>query len=139
MKKIFAVPNHSNGVSFWLLILRLCLAAFMLTHGFPKLEKLMNGNWGFADTWGIGAPLTLALVVFAEFFCSVLLALGLATRLALIPLMITMAVAAFQANADSVFSKKELPLLYLVIYITLWVFGPGKFSIDKLIGGGKRR
>ena len=139
MKKIFTVPNHPNSLNVWLLVFRICVAGLMLTHGLPKLEKIMNGDWGFADTWGIGSTLTLFLVVFAEFFCSLLLALGLATRLALIPLIITMAVAVFQIHWAEALSKKELPILFLMIFITLLITGPGKYSIDKMIGGGKRR
>lgn len=139
MKKIFTVPNQTDIMNVWLLIVRICVAGLMLTHGFPKLEKIMNGNWGFADTWGIGSTLTLVLVVFAEFFCSILLALGLATRLALIPLIITMTVAVFQIHWADPLSKKELPLLFLMFFITIFITGPGKYSIDKLIGGGKRR
>lgn len=108
----------------------------MLTHGYPKLEKLLaGGEIQFFDFMGIGAAASLALAVFAEVICSVLLALGLGTRLASIALAITMGVAAFLRHAEDPFAKKEQALLYLLIFLTLLVFGPGRYSLDSMLGG----
>lgn len=41
------------------LILRLIGGGFMLTHGFPKLMKLINGDMGFADPIGLGPEFSL--------------------------------------------------------------------------------
>jgi putative oxidoreductase len=87
----------------------------------------------FADPFGLGPMVSLVLVVFTEVFCSLLIIMGLGTRLATIPLMVTMSIAAFNAHAGDPFSTKEKPLLFLLIYIFLFVFGSGRYSIDKLI------
>jgi len=42
-----------------------------------------------------------------------------------------MAVAAFVVHAGDPFSKMEMSLLYLLLFITLFIFGPGKYAIDK--------
>ena len=126
---------EKNVVHVFLLIFRICAGAFMLTHGIPKLMKLLSGNEiQFADPFGFGAGPSLFLVVFAEFFCSILIMLGLATRLAVIPLMITMLTATFYAHADDPFATKEKPLLFLLIFAALFVFGSGHFSIDRMVG-----
>ena len=104
------------------------------SHGWGKLQKLLSGDMGFADPIGIGEELSFVLTVFAEFLCGILVALGLFTRAALIPLMITMAVAVFIVHADDPFSKQEFGLLFLVPYVTLFLAGPGKFSLDKQLG-----
>lgn len=137
MKQIFSTSFNTQLARVWLLILRICTAGFMLTHGFPKLQKLLaGGEIQFSDPLGIGVTLSLVLTVFAEAFCSVLIALGLATRVASLVLAITMGVAAFLVHGNDPFAKKEMALLYLLIYLTLLVFGPGKYSLDNLIGGG---
>jgi putative oxidoreductase len=106
----------------------------MLTHGLPKLSRLTSGEEiKFADPFGFGPAVSLILVVFAEVICSVLIMLGLATRLASIPPIITMLVAAFHAHIDDPFGTKEKPLLFLLIFIVLLVFGSGKYSIDQKI------
>jgi len=104
----------------------------MLTHGLPKLLKLFGeAPITFSDPLGVGAVASLSLAVFAEAFCSALLMLGLGTRLATIPLMITMGVAILVIHAGDPFGKKELPLLYILIYLTIAAMGAGRFSIDQ--------
>ena len=106
----------------------------MLTHGLPKLSRLISSEEiKFADPFGLGPVVSLVMVVFAEVFCSILIIMGLGTRLATIPIMVAMSVAAFQAHSGDPFSTKEKSLLFLLIYIFLFVFGSGRYSIDKLI------
>ncbi len=121
--------------NLWLLVLRAGSGAFMLTHGIPKFMKLISGDTSFADPFGIGALPSLILVIFAEVLCSVLVILGIATRLAAIPLVITMAVAAFVIHAGQPFAKQEMALLYLLLFTTVLVFGSGRFALGNLIRG----
>lgn len=117
--------------SVGLLILRLALGLFMAgLHGWGKLTKVANGDMGFADPMGIGQGPSLVLATGAEFACSILLVLGLFTRLACIPLIVTMAVAAFIVHGNDPWGDKELAYLYLAGYLTLLFTGPGKFSVD---------
>lgn len=74
----------------------------------------------------MSSQLGLSLIIFAEFFCSIALILGLFTRLATIPLIIGMGVAAFVAHGADPFSVKEMSLLYLGIYVTLLLTGSEK-------------
>lgn len=134
MRKLFSAYYNDQLNHIWLLIFRISISGFMLTHGVPKLERLMGGGEiQFADPFGIGPTASLALSVFAEFFCSILIILGLATRLATIPLIINMSVALIFAHADDPFSGMEKALLFLVCYLTILVFGPGKYSVDRFI------
>src|SRR5690606_22386706 len=99
-----------------LLIARLFIAAMMLVHGLPKLEKLIaGGEVQFADPIGVGPTASLALAVFAEVFCSLLIMFGLMTRFATIPLIITMLVAVFQVHMNDGFSRQELGMHYLLV------------------------
>ena len=99
-------------------------------HGLPKLQKLLAGDFTFADPLGIGPAITLALAVLAEFVGGLLIASGLLTRSASVLLMITMAVAAFITHGADSWQKKELAVIYLVAYTTLLLTGPGRISID---------
>ena len=127
------MKNSESLKNLWLLGLRVISSAFMLTHGWPKFQQLISGEEiTFGDPLGIGATASLILAVFAEFFCSIFVALGIRTRLAAIPLSITMLVAAFIAHGDDAFGRKEKALLYLLIYITLIVVGGGKYTLDSL-------
>lgn len=139
MRNLFTIQMNRTLFDFAMLIVRVGVAAFMLTHGYPKLSKLLSGGEiQFADPFGAGATLSLVLVVFAEFFCSILVGIGFATRLAVIPLMLTMSTAAFVAHSADPFARKELALLYLLIYFFLLVTGSGKFSIDYFLSRRSR-
>jgi putative oxidoreductase len=138
MKKIldlcFNPGEYSNTISLSLLFLRLIVGGFMLTHGIGKWMMLIgDGPIRFADPIGIGVTASLALTVFAEVFCSLFLIFGFATRLAVIPLVITMLVATIVVHGADGFGKQELPLLYASIYVFLAVMGSGKFSVDQYL------
>ncbi|WP_321347711.1 DoxX family protein [uncultured Draconibacterium sp.] len=133
MKKLFQTKLNNTSVDLSLLLLRLATGGFMLTHGIPKLQRLLAGEMQFGDPLGLGPEVSLVLAVFAEVFCSILIVLGLGTRLAVIPSIVTMAVAAFIAHGADPFGRKELALLYLVGYIVLLLSGSGKISVDRII------
>jgi len=126
---------NAKNTDIALLLLRLSFGGAMLYgHGLGKLNRLFSGEEiSFFDPFGIGPAASLALVVFAEFLCSILVALGLFTRLAVIPLIITMIVAVFVANAGEPFGKIEKGLLFLMTFVALLFSGAGAYSIDALI------
>lgn len=128
---ILNTGNYTNNISFTLLFLRVVVGVFMLTHGYGKFLMLAGGDAiQFADPIGVGVTASLLLAVFAEFFCSIFLIFGLATRFSSIPLLVTMLVAAFIVHASDAFMRKELPLLYAAIYLVILIAGAGKFSVD---------
>ena len=105
-----------------------------IAHGWGKLTGFSEKSGGFPDPIGLGSPTALGLAVFAEVFCSIAIVLGLFTRAAAIPLLITMMVAAFMIHGDDPFQKKELALFYGATYLTLIFTGAGKFSADAKLG-----
>jgi putative oxidoreductase len=117
-----------------ILVLRLFAGFIMVyAHGWGKLTHFGENSDDFYNFLGLGGTVSFGLVVFAEFFCSVLLLLGLGTRLATFPLLITMIVIVVDVNAGKPINKFETPLLYLVIYISLLITGAGKYSLDYLL------
>ena len=134
IKNIFNPGTYPKNINFVLLLLRLAVGILMLTHGMGKFSTLFGeGPIQFPDPIGVGATASLALAVFAEVFCSMLLIFGIGTRLAAIPLLITMLVAALIVHANDGFGRQELPLLYSAIYFVIAIAGAGKISIDNWI------
>lgn len=131
MKRFLHTGTREQNLDILVLVLRVTLAVFMLTHGWPKFLRLLEGGEiQFGNPIGLGPTLSLILTVFAEFVCAILIGIGLGTRLATVPLIITMAVAAFVAHGGDPFRQKEVALLYLLFYITLLVVGSRKYSLD---------
>src|SRR5690606_11305351 len=143
---------HQLLPSIGLLILRVGMGGYMITHGLGKLKMLIAGDYSmWADPTGmLGNTASLALAVFGEFVCAILIVLGLATRQAAIPLVITMGVAALvvhgsdpwtmQTAAERFFAgeaqhwgSKQPALMFLVPFLALIFTGPGRFSLDALI------
>jgi putative oxidoreductase len=143
--------HEEMPVSIGLLILRIGIGGYLITHGLGKVQMLLAGGADkFGDPIGLGSTLSLALVTMSEFLCALLIILGLATRLAAVPVVISMAVAAFVihagdpwtmgAAANAFFSgasktwfSKEPALLYLIPFLSLVFTGGGRLSIDGLI------
>ncbi len=134
MKKLFSTRYSDKSISFSLLILRLFLGGLMMPHGYQKLMSFATGTAGFSDPFHIGGTASLTLTIFAELFCALLVVLGLMTRVACIPLIIAMSVALFYSHQGQLFGDGEHAALYLSGYIALFFTGPGKISLDKLVG-----
>lgn len=125
------LTRNPISLDLGLLILRLVLGISLLTHGWPKFQKILDGNFKFGDPIGLGPEASLILAAFAEFLCSLLVIIGLGTRLATIPIMITMATAFFIVHASDDFGTKEKALLFLGGFLTLFFTGPGKYAADR--------
>lgn len=134
MKKLFSSKYNDRSISFSLLMLRLSLGGLMIPHGFKKMMSFAAKSSGFTDPFHIGGPASMSLTIFAEFFCAIFILLGLMTRLACIPLIVAMSVAVFISHHGEVLGDGEHAALYLAGYVALLFTGPGKISMDRLIG-----
>ena|SRR6187399_1798892 len=134
MKKLLSAKYTAGAVSAAMLVLRLGLGILMMHYGYDKLVHFSEYQDKFMNFLGMGRTVSLALVVFAEFFCSLFLILGLFTRLATIPLIIVVCVIIFKSNHGHVFGDAENPVLYLTGYLALLFVGPGRVSVDSMTG-----
>jgi putative oxidoreductase len=143
---------QDRPVSIGLLILRVGIGGYMLTHGWGKLQMLLAGDFDkFGDPIGLGKPLSLFLIVMAEFAGALFVMLGLATRFAAVLPVVSMGVAAFVAHgsdpwtmeegyrlfmtgASKSWASKEPALLFLIPFLALVFTGAGRYSLDALIG-----
>jgi putative oxidoreductase len=134
MKKMLSTSYSAGAFNAAMLVLRLATGGLMMKHGYDKLVHFATYKATFMSFLGIGASASLALVIFAEFFCALFIIIGLFNRLVVIPLIITMCVALFKAHNGEFMGEGEMAALYLGTYITLLFIGPGRISIDGMIG-----
>jgi putative oxidoreductase len=136
MKKFFSTGFTNGSVNFSLLLLRVVFGGLLLTqHGWDKLIKFSSLRYSFPDPFhAIGSTAALSLTLFAEVLCSIFVILGLMTRLAAIPLVITFLVIVFMVKGNASIGERELPVMYLAAFMVILAAGPGKASVDKLMG-----
>jgi putative oxidoreductase len=135
MKKFFSTAYSDNAFNVAALLLRLTFGLLIcINHGFQKLMHFSNQASIFFDPFHIGHKWSLILVLFAEVACALLLVLGLLTRFAALVLVIEMAVAAFLFHKGQSLANHEPALLYLTAFFSILMVGPGRISVDGLMG-----
>ena len=129
---LFHQTFRGKGVSFLILCIRLFFGVLFFMHGLDKMTNFDQLSLTFPDIMGFGSYMSLMLSIFAEFCCSLFLIFGLLVRVMLIPMIIAMAVAFFDVH-DAMMPEGELSLIYLIVFIIVYLTGPGRFSLDYLI------
>jgi len=134
MRRLFSTSVSDGAFSFAMLVLRLGAGSLVLIlHGLDKLMHFAAKAPHFADPFHIGSTTSLAMVLFAEVFCSTFVMLGLFTRLACMPLIIDLASALVYAHGGHYFGPGELAGIFLVSFFTILINGPGSISLDRFI------
>jgi putative oxidoreductase len=128
----------SNGgtvtSSIGLFLLRVGMGGLLLCgHGWGKITHIASMAKSFPDPIHLGSTISFWLVVIAEVPCATLVALGLFTRAATVPIVGFLSVAFFINHAADPWTKRELAIVYLVPFLTLFFTGPGGFALDAWI------
>lgn len=135
MSKFFSTKYSTGSFNFGMLVLRVFLGLLLIgNHGYPKLVQFGSLRYKFMNFMNIGSTASLSLIIFAEVICGLLLILGLFTRFACIPVIIGMSVVVFVAAHGDIFGHGETGMMFLAAAITVLFCGPGRISIDGMIG-----
>ena len=138
LKSLINLPDKLKKLeSIPLLFIR-----FILAYGFYVPARMKWSSIGSIAEWfdSMNYPLPMLnayLAAGTEALGVVLLTFGLATRIISIPLMFVMVIAILTVHLGNGFDAgdngMEIPLYYLVMLFSLFILGPGKYSIDYLI------
>src|SRR6476620_3541172 len=126
MKKLLSTQYKEWAFNTAMFVIRVSAGLLIMSHGYDKLVHFAEKKNSFMNFLGIGSSLSLLLVIFSEFFCSLFLTIGLFTRVVAIPLVIEMTIVLFKAHNGDFFGKGELPALFLASFLTILLCGPGK-------------
>jgi putative oxidoreductase len=125
-----------------LLLIRVMVGVVFVFHGSQKLFGAFGGPGlegfaGFLAKMGLPQPyLQAVLAGSAEFLGGLSLGLGLGTRVAVVPLVVTMAVASVMAHGHAFDAQKggmEYPLMLLVVLVGLGLTGPGAVALGRFL------
>jgi len=135
MKKILSTGYTNTAFDLAIFLLRVAVALMMcLNHGIPKLVHFSEWKVGFFDPFHIGHRWSLVLSIIAEVFASLLLILGLFTRIAAFVLVFEMCVIVFVFQYGQPVSRFEDAILFLAGFLTILLVGPGRVSADAMAG-----
>ena len=129
---LFPQPTDSKGFSLLLLCLRLFFGLMFLLHGLEKVYNYTELCFVFPDPMNIGSEISLLFVIFAEILCSLGFIVGALFRLSIIPMLIAMITAFFYVHNANI-AQGELAFIYLMVFIMMYISGPGQYSIDAKI------
>ncbi|WP_343722568.1 DoxX family protein [Herbaspirillum seropedicae] len=115
-----------------LLFLRLA-GSFMLfyVHGLPKLLHYAHELTVIEDPFGLGPTVSLWAAIFAEALCPLLIAAGLFTRLACLPIIGVLLVAMLAVHPDWSIAEGQFGWLLLVIFAAIALCGPGQWRLGR--------
>ena len=125
-----------------LLVIRLYWGWQMFVSGHAHLSDVPTMVERF-QKWGVPFPTFNVYVSgYTESICGILLLLGLASRIITIPLIINFCVAYLTASRDTLLNIFKDPdsfvsdaaFLFLLASLIVFIFGPGVFSLDWVIG-----
>ncbi|WBS00886.1 DoxX family protein [Pseudoduganella sp. SL102] len=115
-----------------LLFARLAGAALLLwVHGLPKLLHWQQELAHIDDPLHLGRGVTLACALFAEVLCPFLIAAGLFTRLACLPVLFLLGVSMVLVHPDWSIEQGQFGWLLLIVFGTIALAGAGRWSLDR--------
>jgi putative oxidoreductase len=119
-----------------LLLARITLGVLFVSTGWGKVHNLEKVTAFFGELRIPAPAFNATLASYTELVCGALLVVGLASRVAALPLVVTMAVAILTAKLDDIHNLPDLfgqvEWTYLVLLLLIAAFGPGKASLDAL-------
>lgn len=135
MKRLLTTSCTDTSFNIAAFLLRVIFGTLIfINHGLPKIQGFADRQSSFFNLFGIGSQASLLLVIFAEVFCAIFVVIGLFTRLAVIPLVITMVVVVFMANKGQPLPKIQPALMFLGAFLAILFMGSGKYSVDGAMG-----
>lgn len=137
-RSFVAALSRPLSIDWGLLVLRLSLAIpILLKHGFEKVFTYGQMANHFPDPIHIGVIPSLTFAMTSDFICTILIATGLATRIAAIIGFINLGVAWTLVHHLQFFGRGsdhgELMVVYLGVALSLILTGAGRFSLDYLL------
>jgi putative oxidoreductase len=135
MRRLLTTSCTDTSFNIAAFLLRVTFGSLIfIQHGLPKIQTFAERQSTFYDPFGVGHTASLLLVIFAEAFCAVFVVIGLFTRLAVIPLIITMVVIVFLNQKGAPLAKVEMPVLFMGAFLAILFMGSGKYSVDGALG-----
>ncbi|HVU05523.1 MAG TPA: DoxX family protein [Polyangiaceae bacterium] len=133
--RVLSILGGQSGVA--LLLGRLAVGLLFLSTGWGKVHNIPKVTM-FFEQLGIPAPgFHAVLVGWTELLGGAALVVGLCSRLAAVPLAVSMVVALVTAKRGDIHGIFDLvgqdEFTYLVVLVMIAILGPGKIALDRIL------
>ena len=130
MSSLTSRRSHLDPLLLWI---RVATSALLFVgHGVGKYHVLQGDTASFPDPLGLGPTLSLLSSMAVECLASVLVAVGLLTRLACLSILFTMATVAIIVHRHDSWALTEPSVLFFLLFSVILSLGPGRYSLDAL-------
>lgn len=141
LKKLLLYSTGHTYSNLSRLFLRLFTGIMFMQFGIRQWTYFDEISHTMVGVLGMSGEATLVLMIIIELVCSTLIILGLLSRLAVLPPLVTMVVAegvllkSMDVAPAMLFSTQPgyVPILFIGIFVYMLLAGPGKVSLDYLI------
>lgn len=140
LKKLLLYSTAHTYSNLSRLFLRLFAGIMFMQFGIRQWTHFDSISTDMVGVLGMSGETTLILLIVIEIVCSALIMIGLFSRLAALPPLVTMIVAETvvlsgveTGSAMLLNSQPYVPILFIGIFVYMLLAGPGKVSLDYLI------
>jgi putative oxidoreductase len=128
---IINIVSKEANKDLGLLVFRvLAVFSILKTHGLPKLLNFQETLTHIPDPFGLGATFSIYYAIFTNVFCAILVALGLATRLAAFFIITLTLSGLLIVHINDSAKVQDTPLIYSIVFGFITYMGAGKHSLD---------
>lgn len=135
LQNIFYSDLGSDFNNTALLLFRIMLCYEMIrVHGLKKMGR--NGETEAVPN-PLGLPLKMNQLIanFSDIVAPVFVALGLATRVTILPILAVTLTGYFVVHRKDILSIRDVPYMYSLSYLYIFLIGAGRFSVDYYLYG----
>ncbi|MGF6770004.1 putative oxidoreductase [Paraburkholderia sp. GAS199] len=126
------MESRATIVDVGLLYLRASASLLVLAvHGLPKVMHYASQAAEIEDPFHLGRGVSIAFAIFAEVICPPLMILGIATRLAALPILIVTAIALVFVHRDWSLAQGQFAWMLLILFGTIAIAGPGSIRLGR--------
>lgn len=135
MTQHFFSPERKIWFEPGIALIRIITGSLMVYHGYEVFDnKLMldYAKW-LTDLHFPNPALMAYLGKGSEFAAGICITIGMFTRLAVWPMILTMLLIIFGMGHGKIFYEDQHPFLFVLIGLFLFFNGPGKYSVDQYL------
>jgi len=141
MNRLLRLDFLPRSYDLALLLLRVWIGfSLFYRHGIEKITNFSAMAAHFPNPVHIGPHASLAMALISDAVCSILVVIGLVTRLAALYIVVIIGTAFVFIHHLSMSPPhgSEIAYAYLGVFLTIFIAGPGRFSVDGAGTKGKK-